>query len=643
MFEFGLTSSRIIWLLAAIFIIYSVFSLIRSFSSDFYSPKHKILLLVLRVIVFFIFIILFLDLKIEHQSFKKNEAEIAFLWDASESISSQEDYKIDNILRSGFYKDLEKHLAIIHVQNMIKPVYIAPQKLKRLNLNEKISDNSALLRFAEKEARFSELFLVSDGQSYFGEDLEYYRSKNNLKIHVIGIGEKNTEVLPLIRSLRYPDYIAQGDTVSVKYEVHNPGKNKQDLKLALYVDGKVLEEKISLDAYRSQNIQNDIEFSAEGLHEFEWRLITDKKETKLWSQQVFVHPSKLNIVFFADPPHRDVSMVKYILDDQDRYESYHYKDWEEKFPEKSPDILVQSWHPQLERKRYNNTPALLFYRDRQGEYINSSPLKILDYKAYVYVNPDPRENARYWTQLPPVQMAESSLDGKVILGDEKGHALILENGNDVIVNASGMWVWNLASYQKDWDGLYFHLMEGIIKSLIGKNADKLVKLDQEKYSMMAYWPLAFSVDIVEDLEDYELRITLLDSTYGEVKRIERAKANETFYFKHDDWGNYFIKAELYIKDELLASDTSDVQIIQNDIETSQLGLNESVLKKLAKNNGGEYYHYRELDSLKHKIEIKEKTLLVSKYFEARSAYLLYLIMFLALCADWIIRKRNGGV
>lgn len=643
MIEFGLTSSRIIWLLAAIFIIYSVFSFTRSFSSDFYSRKQKILLLSLRIIILLVFIFLLLDLKIEDQSFKTSQVEIAFLWDASESMSAQEDYKIDDIFRSRFYKNLEKQASIMHVQNMQKPEYISPQKLKRLALNEKLSDNSLLLRFAEKESRFSELFLVTDGQSYFGEDLEYYRTIKGLKVNVVGIGEENTEVLPLIRSLRYPDYIAQGDTISVKYEIHNPGKDKQNFEFALYVDGKIFQEKLSLDAYRSQNIQSYIEFNTKGLNELEWRLKSDRKEITLKSQQVLVHPSKLNIVFSADPPHRDVSMVKYILDDRDAYECYHYKEWEEKFPGKTPDILVQSWHPQDEAKTYENVPALLFYRNRQGEYINSSEIKILDYKTYVYVNPDPRENARYWTQLPPVQMAKASLDGKIILEDSKGEALVLENENNVIVNAVGMWVWNLASYQKDWDGLYSHLMEGIIESLIGKNADKLVRLNQEKYSIMAYWPLAFSVDIAEELKDSELKIALLDSSYGEIKRIENAKQNEIFYFRMDEWGKYFIKVELFVNGELLDSDTSDVQIIENDIETSQTGLNESALKKLAKNNGGEYFHYTELDSSEHELEIKEKNLLILKYFEARSAYFLYLIMFLAMCADWIIRKRNGGI
>lgn len=644
MFEFGLTTSKVIWLLAAIFIIYSVFWLIRTFSDDFYSARQKSILLFLRLIIVLVFVALFLDLKVEHQVFKKSRSEIAFLWDTSESMALQDGFSIEDVLKTGFYKDVSRQATISHVQNMLAPKYISPLKLRRQELNEKMSDNSALLRFAEKDARYTDLFLVTDGQSYLGEELESYKTLKDLKIHVVAVGNESKEALPIIQSIRYPNYISQGDSILVKYDIYNPGKTKLDLEIMLYVDGVARQNKINLDAYRSKNIQTYIVFNTEGLHELEWKVRSDKKEIGLTSRQLLVHPSKLTIVFSANPPDRDVSMVKYVLDDQERYECYHYDEWEKQFPEKEPDVLVQTWHPQQEVKRFKDTPALLFYRDRQGEYISSSVMEILDYKPYFHVTPDPRENARYWKQLPPVQVAKKAWRGTVLLKDSKDYAFILEQENDIVIAASGLWSWNLASYQKDWEGLYRSLMQGIVENLVGKHADKMIKLMQETYSVKAYWPLGISVDLSEKIEeDYQLKLSLLDSTYDEIKRIESDKADDIFYFKINRQGSYYLKADLFISGELINSDTSNVTVEKNNMEISQLALNEPVLKKLVENNKGGYFSYNSLDTIRYELETKEKNLLIDNYFEARSAYFLYIILFLLLITDWIIRKKNGGI
>ena len=94
---------------------------------------------------------------------------------------------------------------------------------------------------------------------------------------------------------------------------------------------------------------------------------------------------------------------------------------------------------------------------------------------------------------------------------------------------------------------------------------------------------------------------------------------------------------------LLESDTAKILIKENDMENLLTGCDVGILKQLAERHGGTYVHISDLDSLQQIISTDKRWEQVSRVFIARRSYLLYALMFLMLCADWILRKRNGGM
>ncbi len=643
MFEFSVTSSKILWLLAAIFLLYGVFYLYRSLKSDFYSSQVKVTLVILRSFAILIFILLLLDLSVEHHRFSKYQPKLAFLWDMSQSMSADSAYSQNKILRSDLYRNLNKTADIAHISNMAVPEIYSLGQIRRMDRKETLSDNSVLIRFAEKAAPYDELFLVTDGQSWLGEDLSSLKINNNINLNVIAVGKKAESALPEIRSLRYPGYISQGDSVDVKYEIYNPSEKSVKFELEVLADKSISKSVYELSAFRSVGITQKIAFENIGNNLLKWRYNDTDNNVLLHEEIITVKAATLNLVFYADPPDRDIAMLKFVLDDIDRYNCYHYKEWNEEHPQETPDVFITNSSsflvPELEI-----APTLIFYRNKNREYISSEDFKIKSYRSWLMIYADPFENMRNWSQLPPVKLVSQAPAGKVLLEDSNAHPVIVDVGGALQVNAEGLWKWNLAAFNKDWDGLYEDLFIGMIEELIGTKSAKTLSFNENEYNTFAFRPLGFNLDLADDLsQDYKLIVSLRDSNRSEQKRIETSDASKTLYLKIDEAGEYSLSASLFVNGEILAEDSAKVSILLNDLERTRLGLNEIDLKKLCTNNRGRYISSGSLDTFVYDLKRNDKETMLSRTYTFRDQYYLYLLLFLLLVADWVIRKMNGGI
>ena len=647
MFEIDITSSKIIWLLVAILFIYTIFWLMRALKDPYYSKTVKIALLILRSFAILVFILLFLDLKISYVQNKIQEPSIAFVWDFSESMALVENYRVQEILSGPLYKNIHKDSKIDHIAGMNEPEILSLTQLQKKALDEGITDIASLLRFAEKQLQYDEIILVTDGQAYLGERLDNFRLQHDINLHCIAVGEVAENVFPEIRSIAFPEHIFKGDSIQVAWTLQNPSDKAIQGELIIEVDGKeTFKQSVDIPPYRMNNFSLLTTPLPEGNREWVWIFRSDEKQKNLVSKEIVVKDSKLNIVVHAVPPDQDISMIKHILSKDDKLEIFDLASWQERFPGQEPFLIIQTWDPNENPKLFKDVPAILLYRNNKADYRTTNKLSIEKMRTYVYVDEDPAKNRRYWEQVPPVQVAilKDMDDASRIVKDESGRVLILEKGEDIILLASGMWQWNLAAYQKDWDGLYEHVIIGMLEELIGTRSGRMIAFDQEYYDGFAFQSIGFNLEIADDLlNGSELKISLLDSSYSEIKRIESASSHESFYFKVEEPGDYYMRAGLIVKGEELASDTVALNIRENDLETSILGVNELDLQKLCANNIGKYIPYNALDTINFEIEKQNKYKMYSREIYVRKIYLLYFLMFLAMLVDWVLRKMNGGI
>ena len=561
----------------------------------------------------------------------------------SQSMTSDSSYSPAQIFKSDLYKNINRSADITHVSNMSVPEIYSVAQLKRLDMKESISDNSMLICYAEKATLYDELFLVSDGQSWLGEDLSTLKISDALRLNVIAVGKKAESTLPEIRSLRYPEYISQDDSVDLKYEIYNPSEESMTCEIELLGKESIKTHKITLDAFRSQSIHDRIAFDNMGTHILSWRLKNVNGDKLLHKEILQVKAAKLNVVFYAQPLDRDLAMLKFVLEDIDRYQCYNYNDWAEEYPQKTPDVFITN-RTGFIAQELEIAPTLVFYRHKNAEYDSGEELKVKSYRPWLMINEDLYENTRYWSQLPPVQVIKQAPQGQVLLEDENGRPVIVDLGGVTQINAQGLWKWNLAAYGKDWDGLYEILFTGIIEELIGSQSAKTLSFNKDQYHAYAFRQLGFDLDLADGFsENYELYISVKDSNKQEVKKIESRNANQTFYIKLDEAGEYLLKAVLTVDGESLAADSANVNVMLNDLEKTRLGLRASYLKKLCENNHGDYISYALLDTLSYDLKVKDKQVIVEKTYILRDMYIFYVLLFLALVADWILRKINGGI
>ncbi len=653
MFTIDITASKIVWVLAALFGIYAIYWLIRNLKDPYYSSAIKTILVILRTVAILIFIIIFLDIKITFVRDRQVKPEIAFLWDLSQSMNhvGDEDFSVTDILRSSSYREIDRQTSIYHITNMQNPRIVTEAQLRSLPVDEVISDNSKLIKFAEKQARFHELVLISDGRSYIGESLGSIKLSDKLTLHTIGVGNKTKKELLQLRSVRFPDHVLQGDSIAVNWSLENPSDESIQTRLIINnVKENVFEQDVVIPAHGMMIYKKTFSPLPEGPSTWTWSLEKENKRNEIGSENLYVHSSAIRIVIHANPPSQDISMLTTVLSTLERIEVFKDKEWKIAFPDEKPDLLIQTWHPLTEPKIYQNIPSILLYRDLENSYQTSGELSIVGLQPYLNFNPDPITNARFWKSLPPIQVANYKGEGSVIMKTEQGRPVILENTKDqsLLITASGLWRWNLAGFEKDWDGIYKHLITGMINNQIRRGGKSYIALDDKIYSGIAYQPFNVGIEHYHfellDQSETSVRVSLLDSNYQEIYRKELNTPSEkvtSFILK--EAGEYFVEAEIFTHDLLLESDTAKILINENDMEDRYKSCDADLLKRVAMRHGGHYVQIDDLDSLKYFISTDKTWKPLTHLMIARKAYFLYVLMFLMLCIDWILRKRNGGM
>jgi hypothetical protein len=651
MFDIDFTSSWPVLIITLALVIFLIYWLIGNYRNTYYPNKIKTILLFLRIAALLIFIFLLTDLKLEIHRPKPVKPEIAFLWDLSQSVAlADSSYTVKTILNSPEYKDLAKHVTIKHIVNMRNPHIISENRLKQRALDEGITDYAKLIRFAEAQAVFNELVLVSDGRSYWGEKIGDIDIDNKIKIHAIGIGNKRKAMMPEVRALRYPPLVFDDDSLDMSWYLFNPSEETLTGELSLTMDGEELfVQTVSIPGGRMIPLTKSFGPTEAGRHNWQFDFERDGQKTNIANETITVLDSRISVVFADDPPDRDVAMMVTVLRQNERYKVTGQKLWTEMYGSKEPDLFIQTWHPENLPGIYNDIPSILIYRDKNDTYSYESELQVAEQRPYLNIDRDPAVNALYWTQLPPIQIARLKPLGRTVLKSTHDRPVIMEDmqQNAIIINGSGMWRWNLAGFDKEWDGIYPHLINGITEKLLWQFGRSYISLDEAIYKGMEYETFPVAVQRVDQnqLNDKNVRIyvTTFDSNYVEINRRELDSDELVTEISFEQQGSYHVTADLFLGAKLMESDSADIFIEKNNMETYDPGCDEKALQKLTNDHRGYYLHTDDLNGLADMVSTERTWKDVSKVYIARHSYLLFAVMFLLLCADWIIRKRSGGI
>ena len=231
-----------------------------------------------------------------------------------------------------------------------------------------------------------------------------------------------------------------------------------------------------------------------------------------------------------------------------RYDVFEKNEWDN-IQDKKPDLVIQTWGSDRERL-YQDVPSILIYRDDKNSYQNVGELVVNDQKPYVRYTGDISRDARYWKQVPPIQVARFTSQGRHILSGETGRPVIIEGHlpKSICVNAAGMWRWNIAGYHKEWDGIYKHLVTGMAEALIRQSDKSYISFDRPYYYELEYEDIPIRLKRY-DMENSEMDagdeiIRVTDSSFSEIRRIN-PEQDGSAEVSFDKEGTYYFIVDLF--------------------------------------------------------------------------------------------------
>jgi hypothetical protein len=652
MSDISLTSSLTILIVTALILFVTVFWSIRFLKRSFYPSKIRLLIVMLRSAALLLFLPVLCDLQIGLSRYREQGPHIAFLWDLSRSMNKagDTDFHPGFVLNTASFRNIKKTARIEHIAGMQDPRPLTEQELRRRETDEPVTDLGRLLRFAEAEARYDYLVLVSDGQSFLGEMPEHITLSRPLRLFTLGVGDSSFSAKPVLHALKTPDFLREGDSAAFSWILENPGTHTlQGAVSLLHGEDTLYRDQISLEAERYREISVKTQGLPSGNRLLYWYFSSGDTREQLSAATLRVFPSTISILCDSELPDPDIAMVRTVLSAGKEYRLYKRDEWREKRPGETPDLLIQTWRGDESSLYAREVPAILFYRGSEDVSMTQE-LQISSYRSYLLAEKDLHRNAMLWQQLPPVSVYQYRHDATTVLHDADGRTVIAEDRSRrrIVIPAEGLWRWHLAAYEKNWSHVYGHMLRSMVRESL-KNSDRqFIAFDRQRYEELQYLPVhaVLHTDDLEslDLPSAQVSLSLLDSNFSELRREHHAPENSIRPdFVISDTGSYHLLARLFVRGREIERDSAAVRVHAYDPETRIQAINVNALRALSANNRGVYAHVNDLDSLLAQIPSDRQRNLISRIFKARFAYPLMILILLLLCAEWILRKRHGGI
>ena len=114
-----------------------------------------------------------------------------------------------------------------------------------------------------------------------------------------------------------------------------------------------------------------------------------------------------------------------------------------------------------------------------------------------------------------------------------------------------------------------------------------------------------------------------------------------FNFSIIKTGNYNITGYLDNDNEILNSNTLNIDIIEDDIENKDIFLDYSYLESIALNNNGKYVDYKNTNDLLNTIETQGFFLKEKESKNILTYKFIWIILICLFLSEWFIRNRIG--
>ncbi len=540
-------------------------------------------------------------------------------------------------------------------------------------VNPRFTNITQALTFAAKLVP-SAIILISDGNHNLGPPPEEIIKDFKIPIYCFGVGEQ-IKSNQAIAEIFYPDYAFLNDTIKVEVVIEATGLGNKIGKINLITEKSTLKKECKLsEQYARQSVVFDLVPTRTGTQRFKIKLEPQVSESNyLDNEQEFlitVFEKKASVLYYTDHPsfntffisralkeNPDIELASVIQIAPGRYEGIGKWVNENRIVLSAFDILIldnidaitydKKFRDFLAPKKgllvcgniYGMSAALneiLPFKVSGSQYLQDLPVKII---------------IPFSILAPGIEYPAVSRINQV-LGVNQNAVLIAQAGSFPVlgyrklvsgvvfqINISDLGVWQFIQSNLNNQDILKKLINDIIRFLspYGGSTRLWVKIPKSKYHPGEI------VKLYLKAYDQNLRLGSGGEFYLEYqnKKIPFIETRPGYYetqFSAEKAGTYTLWVKGTLQNDTLHSNPLNLEVTAEEKESEEW-LNVSRLEQIAKMTKGAYYDISMLKTFKPPAG-ETRYEIINFTFDKP---FFYLLIFMLILIDWIIRKKGGMV
>lgn len=651
-------------------------------------PSTRIVLVFLRFLSLCTLVLLLFKPKLI-QEFKTVEKPIiVLLQDASSSILNHND--------SNFYKNELQELLALNQEELEEDYtfhsYLFSDSLfqsdkpnykgKRTNISLAL-DNISVRYFNRNLAA---IILASDGNYNQGANPIYTAKNLNTPVYSLALG--NDSVYPdiSIQNVQYNEIAYLGNKFPLNFEIYSNTKSTEKNKIEIYHKGKLqYVEWVNIDVAKPLEKELLLEANEAGIQHYHIQISSFSGEKNIDNNQydiaVDILDNMQKILILSSVPHPDIAALQSALLQGDNYEVSTSLIDNFKGQIKDYNLIILHQLPSKSNQKLisdivDSDISILFIG---GSNVNWSSFneaqsiaKVRFKNSYQEVFPHLQEIftpfelssscKSFLRQTPPLiapfgtidnENVDHSLFTQKIEGINTNNQLLsfgLHNNKKVaLLLAEGLWRWKLYDYKRNKNHDNFNELIQSISQYLTLNKDKRkLRLEYQKVISQGE-ALKIKAQLYNDnyqlVKDAAIRLKITDDKNTEnMYSFHTVDQNYLLSLNNLAVGNYTFEVTSQYKEDKTTL-YGELTVQKSSLELQELTANWDLLHKVSDQSGGEFISKEkvaELSSIiKQKTPKNSKTYFNKKLSDIINQKLIFLLLLLSLCLEWLIRKNLG--
>jgi len=682
------------WIIPIIILIITILYL--SYINSKTKKAGKILLIV-RMLIFFVLLLLFLEPSIKWTNKIKIPASVVVWIDNSGSIKDQDGFDFDTIQSSLIeFKKILSQRNIKTEFNTFSSDVNQISDINKLGFSGTSTNIAKVFKTSDKaNGNIKAGILITDGIYNVGENPKSMKIPTDFPIFTIGIGDSVNKADPRVVKINSPESIKLGDTLSIIADVIPVGLGK-NINVVLRNDEQILFKKTIQTS--KNNFINRLNFNIvpdkSGPQKY-YVEIDKKDDTNPYNNTrmniVRVLPTAKNVLIFNGLLSFDTRMLTKMLNDQTEYNITNYSLNNDKWiPEISPKDFNKNWDLvifmnfpksnlssnrifELKQKlKQTKVPVLVFLDGKTDieKLHNILSIKIIKNSVVnkktelVLVQPnntnkihpvirDIKYDLEDWEELPPLMFPFKTIqvdkDFSTLINTaelkNRPVVLMLDKPEKSIGLCIGVdfWRWK---FMPEKNRMYDELFGGMIKWLSDtlNTSNMQMILDKEIYLTGENARISGLVYDVKGniLPMANVQATIIDSSGNEIVFDLSWDGKEySSEFTFDKSGEYIINIKSEYNGSIIDNVNLSATVMNQSLEQSLISQNSELLKYISAITGGEKIKFDELKKIAENINNNkaiDEIKIELKLWRWIGMFYIIVILFIL---EWIIRRFQG--